>query len=71
MTRDARIVLFLIEELVAAYCANDSEAFRGWLSEGMKELGVTEVEELQVHWLGQFAQPSPIKVSSKFFSCNG
>ena len=60
MTRDARIVLFLIRELVADHCANDSDAFRGLLSEGMKELGVTELEELQVHWLGPFAQPLPI-----------
>ena len=60
MTRDARIVLFLIRDLVAAHCANDSDAFRGLLSEGMKELGVTELEELQVHWLGPFAQPLPI-----------
>ena len=46
MTRDTRIALFLMGELVAALRANDSDAFRGLLSEGMQELGVKEVEEL-------------------------
>ena len=32
MTRDTRIALFLIGELVAALRANDSDAFRGLLS---------------------------------------
>ena len=36
-------VLFLMGELVAALRANDPDAFRGLLSEGMQELGVTEV----------------------------
>ena len=38
-------------ELVAALRANDPDAFRGLLSEGMQELGVTEVEELLLDWL--------------------
>jgi len=38
-------------ELVAALRANDSDAFRGLLSEGIQELGVTEVEELLLDWL--------------------
>ena len=50
MTRDTRIALFLMGELVAALRANDSDAFRGLLSEGIQELGVTEVEEL--FWIG-------------------
>jgi len=45
MTQDTRIALFLMGELVAALRANDPDAFRGLLSEGMQELGVTEVEE--------------------------
>ena len=45
MTRDTRIALFLMGELVAALRANDPDAFRGLLSEGIQELGVTEVEE--------------------------
>ena len=44
MTHDTRIALFLMGELVAALRANDPDAFRGMLSEGMQELGVTEVE---------------------------
>ena len=50
MTRDTRIALFLMGELVAALRANDPESFRGLLSEGMQELGVTEVEELLLDW---------------------
>ena len=46
MTPDTRIALFLMRELVAALRANDPDAFRDLLSEGIKELGVTEVEEL-------------------------
>jgi len=34
MTRDTRIALFLMGELVAALRANDPDAFRGLLSEG-------------------------------------
>ena len=54
MTHDTRIVLFLMGELVAALRANDSDAFRGLLSEGMQELGVKEVEELLLDWLYSF-----------------
>ena len=54
MTRDTRIALFLIRELVAALRTNDSDAFRGLLSEGIQELGVTEVEELLLDWLYSF-----------------
>ena len=54
MTRDIRIALFLMGELVAALRANDPESFRGLLSEGMQELGVTEVEELLLDWLYSF-----------------
>ena len=54
MTRDTRIGLFLMGELVAAQRANDPDAFRGLLSEGMQKLGVTEVEELLIDWLYSF-----------------
>ena len=33
---------------------NDSGSFRGLLSEGIQELGVTEVEELLLDWLYSF-----------------
>ena len=54
MTRDTRIALFLIGELVASLRANDPESFRGLLSEGIEELGVKEVEELLLDWLYSF-----------------
>tara|TARA_B100001939_G_scaffold99799_1_gene86018 strand:- start:973 stop:1191 length:219 start_codon:yes stop_codon:yes gene_type:complete len=54
MTGDTRIALFLMGELVAALRANDSDAFRDLLSEGMEELGVKEVEELLLDWLYSF-----------------
>ena len=46
MTRDTRIALFLMEELVEALRGNEPDAFRALLSERIQELGVTEVEEL-------------------------
>ena len=57
MTRDTRIALFLMGELVAALRANSSDAFRGLLSEGIQELGMTEVEELLLDWLYSFLTP--------------
>ena len=46
ITRDTRIALFLMEELVEAVRGNEPDAFRALLSERIEELGVTEVEEL-------------------------
>ena len=54
MSQDTRIALFLMGELIYALRANDPDAFRGLLSEGMQELGVTEVEELLLDWLYSF-----------------
>ena len=54
MTRDTRIALYLLGELVAALRANEPEAFRGLLTEGIQELGVKEVEELLLDWLYSF-----------------
>ena len=54
MTRDTRIALFLLGELVAALRANEPEAFRGLLTEGIQELGVKEVEALLLDWLYSF-----------------
>ena len=54
MTRDTRIALSLMGELVAALHTNEPDAFRGLLSEGMQELGVKEVEELLLDWLYSF-----------------
>ena len=38
-------------ELVAALRANDPDAFRGLLFEGIQELGMSEMEELLLEWL--------------------
>ena len=54
MTHNTRIALYLMGELVAALRGNDPDAFRGLLSEGIQELGVTEVEELLLDWLYSF-----------------
>ena len=57
MTRDTRFALFLMGELVAALRSNDPDGLRGLLSEGIQELGVlgvTEVEKLLLDWLDSF-----------------
>ena len=54
MTRDTRIALFLIGELVAALRANDSDLFRQWLAGGIQDLGEEVVEELLLDWLNSF-----------------
>jgi len=51
MTRDNRIALFLIGELVAALRANDPDAFKRWLSGGVQDLGGPVEEELLLDWL--------------------
>ena len=45
MTRDTRIALFLMGELIAALRANDHDAFRCWLSGGVHDLGEPVVED--------------------------
>ena len=45
MTRDTRIALFLMGELVAALRANDSDLFKRWLYGGIEDLGEPEVTE--------------------------
>ena len=46
MTRDTRIALFLMAELVAALRANDPETFKRWLYGGIEDLGEPAVTEL-------------------------
>ena len=53
MTRDTRIALFLMGELVAALRANDLEPFKRWLSE-VQDLGLPAVEESLLDWLDLF-----------------
>ena len=54
MTRDARIALFLMGELVAALRADDPDLFKRWLSGGVQALGMTEVGGLLLDWLYSF-----------------
>ena len=46
MTRDTRIALFLMGELVAALRANDPDLFKRWLYGGIEDLGEPAVTEL-------------------------
>ena len=54
MTRDTRIALFLMGELVAALRANDSDLFKRWLYGGIEDLGEPAVTELLLDWLYSF-----------------
>ena len=54
MTRDNRIALFLMGELVAALRANDSDLFKRWLYGGIEDLGEPAVTELLLDWLDPF-----------------
>ena len=54
MTRNIRIALFLMGELVAALRANDSDLFKRWLYGGIEDLGEPMVEELLLDWLYSF-----------------
>ena len=51
MTRDTRIALFLMGELVAALRANDPDLFMRWLSGGVKDQAEPVVVELLLDWL--------------------
>ena len=54
MTRDTRIALFLMAELVAALRANDPDLFKRWLYGGIEDLGEPAVTELLQDWLDPF-----------------
>ena len=54
MTRDTRIALFLVGELVAALRANDPDLFKRWLYGGIDDLGEPAVTELLLDWLDPF-----------------
>ena len=54
MTRDTRIALFLMGELVAALRTNDSDLFKRWLYGGIEDLGEPAVTELLLDWLDPF-----------------
>ena len=54
MTRDTRIALFLMGELVAALRANDPDLFKRWLYGGIEDFGEPAVTELLQDWLDPF-----------------
>ena len=54
MTRDTRIALFLMGELVAALRANDPDLFKYWLYGGIEDIGEPMVEEILLDWINSF-----------------
>ena len=54
MTRNTRIALFLLGELITALRANDPDNFKRWLYGGIQDLGEAAVTELLVDWLDGF-----------------
>ena len=53
-TRDNRIALSLMRELVAALGANDSDLFKRWLHGGIEDPEEPAVTELLLDWLDPF-----------------
>ena len=51
MSLEMQMHLLLLSELVSALRANDSDAFRRWLSGGIQDLGRPAVEELMLEWM--------------------
>ena len=62
MTRDTRIALFLMGELVSALRANDPDLFRQWLSGGVQDLGEPVVVELLLNWLDPFLTEAQVRM---------
>ena len=54
MTRDTRIALFLMGELVAALRTNEPDLLKRWLYGGIEDLGEPAVTELLLDWLDPF-----------------
>ena len=54
MSRDTRIALFLMGELVAALRANDPDLFKRWLYRAIEDLGEPAETELLLAWLDPF-----------------
>jgi hypothetical protein len=53
MTFDTQMTLALLQELLRALRANDSDAFKAWLLLGIERLGEPAVIELMVDWFTQ------------------
>ena len=54
MTRDTRLALLLMGELVASLRANDPDLFKRWLYGGIEDLGEPAVTELLMDWFDPF-----------------
>ena len=53
MTLDTQMTLALLQELLLSLRANDPDNFKGWLAEGVHELGEPTVIELMLDGLTQ------------------
>ena len=51
MTLVTQMTLALLQELLLALLANDPDAFKAWLSLGIRDLGEPAVTELLVDWI--------------------
>ena len=51
MTLDTQMTLALLQELLLSLRANDPDGFKGWLAEGVHELGEPAVIELMLDGL--------------------
>ena len=51
MTLDTQMTLALLQELLMALRANDSEGYKGWLALGIEELGRHLAGEVESDWM--------------------
>ena len=51
MTLDTQMTLALLQELLMALRANDTEAYKGWLALGIEELGRDVAGEVEPDWM--------------------
>ena len=55
MTLDTQMTIALLQELLLSLRANDPDGFKGWLAEGVHELGEPAVIELMLDWIDPFS----------------
>ena len=51
MSLNTQMTLALLQELLLALCANNPDAFQGWLSLGIERLGEPAATELLLDWV--------------------
>ena len=51
MTLDTQMTVALLQELLMALRANDSEATKGWLALGIEQLGRDVAGEVEYDWM--------------------